>query len=369
MRIDLEHRPALDLDTAEGVNEGNIHVRLEGSVDWERVRALAPRVERFDIHFPKFADGRGFSIAARLREDVKFQGEISASGHLIPDQARMLTRVGFDSVAPLLNPEDPAWKKGLTTFSEVYQPSNDRRSTALEKRTLAAKQALVDSLNKRLRGAPADEILREATRLFKGRIATLSSFGAEAGVSLHLVSQVAPDTPVLFLDTERHFDKTLKYRDQLSEHLGLTNIVNILPDADEAAAQDGDNRLWQRDTDACCELRKVRPLDRALKGYDALITGRKRFHSATRMSLPPFELLDGVIRVNPLIDWDRDQVLSYFEEHDIPEHPMKAEGYPSIGCWPCTQPVAEGEDIRAGRWAGSEKTECGIHFSAKSKVA
>lgn len=196
---------------------------------------------------------------------------------------------------------------------------------------------------------------------FAGDIALVSSFGAESAVLLHLAAQVAPHVPVLFIDTGRHFMQTPVYRRSLAKALGLTNVIDLRPNEDEAAAEDPNNDLWQRDTDACCALRKVRPLDRGLIPYGAWITGRKQFHGGERLSLQVVEHRSEHFKVNPLVRWSPDDIDAYFDKHDLPRHPLVTQGFPSIGCWPCTKPVADGGDVRAGRWSGSKKTECGIH--------
>lgn len=198
-----------------------------------------------------------------------------------------------------------------------------------------------------------------------GRVAVVSSFGAESAVLLHLVAQVAPDTPVLFLDTGKHFPETLAYRDELVARLGLTNLQVLTPDEAELAKRDETGLRWSYDPDGCCEIRKVRPLAAALAGFDASLTGRKAFQASTRANLPRFELDHsdalGRLKINPLIDWSADDLAAYIAAHDLPPHPLVAAGYPSIGCSPCTTKVAPGEDPRSGRWKGWDKTECGIH--------
>ncbi len=211
----------------------------------------------------------------------------------------------------------------------------------------------------------ARDILTTAIRQeFPGKIALVSSFGAESAALLHLVAEIDPATPVIFLDTEKHFAQTLSYRKKLARQLGLTNIQDIHPDTEEIAARDPDGDLWKRDADACCTLRKVVPLKGALNGFDAWITGRKQFHGGGRVNLPAFEASGEHIKVNPLIRWAPSDVEDYVAAHDLPPHPLVEQGYPSIGCWPCTHPAAADDDVRAGRWRGAAKTECGIHTSA-----
>ncbi|MCF4167097.1 phosphoadenylyl-sulfate reductase [Zavarzinia compransoris] len=199
---------------------------------------------------------------------------------------------------------------------------------------------------------------------FKGRIALVSSFGAESAVLLHLVAKVDPSIPVIFLDTDKLFGETLRYRDRLTKLLGLTDVRTIEPDAEAVAMRDPDGVLWRDNPDACCRLRKVEPLARALQGFDAWITGRKRFQTAERAALPNLEAADGRVKVNPLISWDSEMLEAYRTAYDLPAHPLVEDGYLSIGCMPCTDRVSEGGDYRDGRWAGSEKRECGIHFEA-----
>lgn len=198
---------------------------------------------------------------------------------------------------------------------------------------------------------------------FVDQAALVSSFGADSVVLLHMVSRINPDVPILFLETGMLFPETISYQKELSALLGLTDIRIIRPDPEESFIEDPDNLLYQGNSDACCNLRKTQPLRRALTEFDAWITGRKRFQSATRKFLPLFEEdIKGLIKVNPLANWEARDLKAYFARHDLPPHPLVAKGYPSIGCAPCTTKVAPGEDPRSGRWRGEEKVECGIHF-------
>lgn len=199
---------------------------------------------------------------------------------------------------------------------------------------------------------------------FSGKIAVSSSFGAEAAVLLKLVSEVDKATPILFIDTGHLFEETRQYKDVLAEALGLTNIITLQPEKIHLENADKDATLYERDTDYCCHIRKVLPFEKALGPYDAWISGRKRFQNSERAALEPIELdVDGRFKINPLYNWDYDKVIAQFKEMDLPRHPLVDKGFPSIGCGPCTRAVKEGEDQRAGRWAGQEKTECGIHKS------
>jgi phosphoadenosine phosphosulfate reductase len=199
-------------------------------------------------------------------------------------------------------------------------------------------------------------------REFPDRIALISSFGAEAAVLLHMISRQHPHTPVIFLNTGKLFGETLKYRDRLIERFALSGVRSITPDPERIEQLDPDGVLWYGNPDMCCHIRKVEPMARAVAGFDAWITGRKGFHGGDRSRLPRIEATEeGRIRINPLADWSKDDINSYFAAHDLPRHPLEAEGFLSIGCMPCTDRVLPGEDIRAGRWRGREKNECGIH--------
>ncbi|MCB2116077.1 MAG: phosphoadenylyl-sulfate reductase [Rhodobacteraceae bacterium] len=222
----------------------------------------------------------------------------------------------------------------------------------------------VAALNARYRHHSATAVLERALHDPEvGNLALVSSFGAESVVLLHLVSVIAPGTPVIFIDTQMLFTETLDYQRELADKLNLTDVRTIRADRRDIALEDPDGTLNAADTDACCHLRKVVPLERALKGFDGWITGRKRFQAGTRAALDFFENEeDKRLKVNPLAHWGREDLEDYIVNNRLPRHPLVAKGYPSIGCAPCTSPVKEGEDPRAGRWRGSEKQECGIHF-------
>ena len=219
-------------------------------------------------------------------------------------------------------------------------------------------------LNDRYRHHAAIEVLRRAVSdPDLGQVALVSSFGAESVVLLHMVSVVAPGLPVLFIDTQMLFAETLAYQHEVAERLSLTNVQVIGATDAEIARHDPDGTLNRINPDACCDFRKTVPLERALSGYDAWITGRKRFQNGQRAALEFFEPEPPArLRVNPLAHWRPEDVQDYMVENRLPRHPLVAQGYPSIGCAPCTSPVAAGEDPRAGRWRGSDKSECGIHF-------
>jgi phosphoadenosine phosphosulfate reductase len=223
--------------------------------------------------------------------------------------------------------------------------------------------AQAEWLNRRWAEAPTDRMLAEAIELaFEGRIAVVSSFGTEAAVLLHLVAQIDKATPILFLDTGKHFLETLTYRDILIDRFGFTDARSLEPDPADLAREDPGGDLWSRNADRCCHLRKVIPLDKALQEFDAWITGRKRYQTSHRAALPVAEVSDGRIKINPLATWTEAQINQAFKDFRLPRHPLFDDGFASIGCAPCTRRILEGEDSRAGRWSGSDKTECGIHF-------
>ena len=196
-----------------------------------------------------------------------------------------------------------------------------------------------------------------------GRIAAVSSFGAESAVLLHLIAQVDRATPVIFIDTRMLFQETLDYKAELIRHLDLTDVRTVAPDGTIIRDRDAWGRLHLTDPDACCDFRKTNVLDAALDSFDGWITGRKRFQALTRADIDLVETAaNGKTKLNPLAFWTADMLTDYAARHDLPRHPLIAHGYASIGCAACTKPVREGEDARAGRWSGMDKVECGIHF-------
>lgn len=213
------------------------------------------------------------------------------------------------------------------------------------------------------RKSDAETVLRHALDDAEiGPVALVSSFGAESVVLLHMIAQINPATPVIFLDTEMLFPETLTYQRDVAKQLGLTDVRVITPNRNDVLTEDVDGLLHQADLDACCDLRKTRPLNAALQDFGGWITGRKQFQGGQRAKLPLFERDGRKVKINPLANWTADQIRDYIATHDLPRHPLVARGYPSIGCMPCTTRVSAHEDPRAGRWRDVEKTECGIHF-------
>jgi sulfate adenylyltransferase subunit 2 len=235
-------------------------------------------------------------------------------------------------------------------------PANDSETGIA---ALKARAGNLDGLDL-LRVVLADEM--------SGRIALVSSFGAESAVLLAMAAEIDPAVPVIFLDTGKLFGETLSYRDKLIRKLGLTNVQTFKPDPTVEGWRDPQGALWRDNPDACCAFRKVEPLERALSGYAGWITGRKRFQSRDRAALPTIEIEDGKIKINPLANWGAQEIEAEFQRRALPRHPLVADGYLSIGCMPCTNRVAPGGDARSGRWAGMAKTECGIHLSRVAAV-
>jgi len=221
----------------------------------------------------------------------------------------------------------------------------------------------LDALNAKFEGAHPTAILDWAADRFMPAIAAPSSFQTQSVALLHLIGQVRPDLPVIFLDTGYHFPETLAYRDQLVERFGLTLRV-VRADQTLPAEQ----ALYRRDPDLCCYVNKVEPMQRALRDLDGWITGIRRDQTAQRAGALPLEVVaDGRIKVNPLVAWTRQDLWTYIHRYDLPSHPLFSQGYLSVGCAPCTVPVT-GSDERSGRWAGTSKTECGLHTGLMSAV-
>ncbi|WP_353859414.1 phosphoadenylyl-sulfate reductase [Azospirillum formosense] len=235
----------------------------------------------------------------------------------------------------------------------------------------AVKRGRVDDLTERYGRLDGAVLLNALLRdEFDGRVAVVSSFGTESAVLLALAAEADPSFPVVFVNTGKLFGETLRYRDKLIAALGLTGVRTIGPTDADLAAGDPDSLLFTRSPDACCHLRKTVPLDRALEGFDAWVTGRKRFQATTRAALPLFEEEGtGRIKINPLAHWDRERIEQEFTRRNLPRHPLEADGFLSIGCFTCTERVAPGADPRSGRWAGTAKTECGIHTFKKTGTA
>lgn len=216
-------------------------------------------------------------------------------------------------------------------------------------------------------GLEGRQLLEPILRDFAGRAAVVSSFGAESSVLLHMVAEVDPSTPVIFLDTGKHFWETLGYRAKLIDRLGLTGVRIVTPADIDLATDDPNGALHRTNADLCCHIRKTLPLQKALEGFDVTISGRKRYHGAARATLDFLSFAEGRLKVEPLAGFSALDLQAYMKAHDLPAHPLTEIGYFSIGCEPCTQPGGTAADPRAGRWAGTAKTECGIHWTYNGK--
>ena len=225
-----------------------------------------------------------------------------------------------------------------------------------------AVRAHLAALQEKAKDRDAHGILELAlTGEFQGRTAVVSSFGAESAVLLKLVADIDPNTPILFLNTGKLFGETLRYRDRLQDVLGLGDVRSLAPSLEARLQNEPEGTLWSKATDACCNFRKVVPRAKALEPFAAQVTGRKRFQTRERAGMQPVEFFEGRYRFNPLWQFTLAELEAYMDEHRLPRHPLVEDGYPSIGCMPCTRRVQAGEDYRAGRWSGLDKDECGIH--------
>jgi phosphoadenosine phosphosulfate reductase len=213
-----------------------------------------------------------------------------------------------------------------------------------------------------LRGAaPAEVIATALQTVGRERLALVSSFGTESAALLKVMTDVDPAIPVIFLDTGWLFEETLAYRDTLIKTLGLRDVRSIKPLEETLSREDPDRELWFSDPDACCRIRKVEPLARALKPFSAWINGRKRFQGGLRASIPVVEQDGEKLKFNPFANVSREQIEAIYADAKLPPHPLAGKGYLSVGCMPCTSRTSPDEDARAGRWRGRPKTECGIH--------
>nr|WP_249136492.1 phosphoadenylyl-sulfate reductase [Bradyrhizobium tropiciagri] len=219
-----------------------------------------------------------------------------------------------------------------------------------------------NALDRALRTAsPAEVIAAALEAVGRERLALVSSFGTESAALLKVMADVDPAIPVVFLDTGWLFEETLAYRDTLIKTLGLTDVRSIKPDEQALARLDPDRELWFSDPDACCRIRKVEPLARALKPFAGWINGRKRFQGGARADIPVVEDDGARLKFNPFANVSREEIEAIYALGKLPPHPLVASGYQSVGCMPCSSRAAAGEDARDGRWRGRAKTECGIH--------
>ncbi len=238
---------------------------------------------------------------------------------------------------------------------------------ALVSQPVAAQTNLpaADELDRVLRSAsPAAVIEAALDSVGREQLALVSSFGTESAALLKVMADVDPAIPVIFLDTGWLFEETLAYRDTLIAALGLRDVRSIKPSDEALSREDPDRELWFSDPDACCRIRKVEPLTRALAPFAGWINGRKRFQGGARAEISVVEADGARLKFNPFANVSREQIAAIYTEARLPPHPLMAAGYLSVGCMPCTSRTSPDEDVRAGRWRGRAKTECGIHTVA-----
>jgi phosphoadenosine phosphosulfate reductase len=231
-------------------------------------------------------------------------------------------------------------------------------SLACETAALASAPALDHALRD---ASPAEVIAAALKSVGREQLALVSSFGTESAALLKVMADVDPAIPVIFLDTGWLFEETLAYRDTLIEVLGLRDVRSIKPSEEVLSSLDADRELWLSDPDACCRIRKVEPLSRALKPFAAWINGRKRFQGGARAAIPVVEDDGAKLKFNPFANVAREEIDAIYRLAKLPPHPLVASGYHSVGCMPCSSRSSANEDARAGRWRGRSKSECGIH--------
>ncbi len=243
-------------------------------------------------------------------------------------------------------------------------PSFLSQTTAPPSSPVAARAAELDRAL--AKASPAEIIAAAVKEVGRDKLAVVSSFGTESAALLKIAADVDPAIPVVFLDTGWLFQETLDYRDTLTGLLGLADVRTIHPLPETLEREDKDRDLWFSNPDQCCFIRKVEPLARALKPFDAWINGRKRFQGGDRAAIPVVEADGERLKFNPLANVAQDELKALYAAMNLPPHPLVASGFTSIGCMPCTSRTQPGEDPRAGRWRDRGKTECGIHVTKTS---
>ena len=366
-RVDL--KTAALLQTSPGVTELAVTANRD-----ERTAAVVEAVlhgKAIAIPFAKFNDGRGFSIAHLLRSDHGFRGEVRATGHVIPDQALHLLRAGFDT-ANVVNAEALFhWQSSLAHYKGAYQKAvrNPLMQRRLATQRIKGEQRAAALSEKIAKTRDLTQRVREIADSVEGRITFSTSLGKEDQAVLHAIVSAGIDVDVFTLDTLRHFPETLETLERTEKHYGIKiRVVTPDPmDLEELIAHDGEFgfRTSVNSRKACCMIRKVLPLNRSLKGAAAWITGLRREQSAERADVD-HAVWDAdleLIKTSPLADWTDGELDAYIKANDIPVNPLHDQGYPSIGCEPCTRAVSPGEDPRAGRWwwENEDGKECGLH--------
>jgi phosphoadenosine phosphosulfate reductase len=360
----------LDLATGSLVADpAEVATLLEPNADAAALAAAAGgNAGPIAIRFPTSIDGRGLSLAVILRERHGFKGEIRAVGHLIPDLAQFLLRSGFDT-AEIADPEQAiVWKASVSRIKHNYQPGY--RNLLPLRRDATRKEA--EALDQRLtRIKTLTDRIREIRRRIEGRIVFSTSLQLEDQAILHAIAESGADIDIFTLDTGRLFSEVLETV-ELSELRYGRRIRLVTPEASEVeqlVARDGVFGFRQsiENRKACCETRKVRPLNRELKGAQGWISGLRREHSDERadVKLAAWDEAHALIKVNPVVDWSTQDLTAYIAANNVPVNPLHARGFVSIGCAPCTRAIQPGENPRAGRWwwENEDKKECGLHMN------
>ena len=358
-----------DLHTGSVIAETNQPaVVLDPTVDAAALSAAAAAGGVIAIRFPVFGDGRGYSLAVLLRERHGFTGEIRAIGYMIPDLAPFLLRSGFDTAEIGDDGTIDTWKAALTRLRHAYQPG--LRNPLPLRWDASRKEA--EALDQRLaRVSSLTDRIREMRRRIEGRIVFSTSLQLEDQAILHAIAESGADIDIFTLDTGRLFPEVLETV-ELSELRYGVRIRLVTPDASEVeqlVARDGvfGFRHAVENRKACCEIRKVKPLNRELEGAQGWISGLRREHSEERADVPlaAWDDARGLVKVNPVADWSTHDLTAYIAANNVPVNPLHARGFVSIGCAPCTRAIQPGEQPRAGRWwwENEEKKECGLHLN------
>ena len=369
----MEHRVDLRTATIADTSPGITELPVTASRD-ERTTAVVEAVlhgTAIAIPFARFNDGRGFSVAHLLRSDHGFRGEVRATGHVIPDQALHLLRAGFDTANLKTTESLLHWRRSLSHYQGAYQKAT---RNPLMQRRLASQgikgEQRAATLSDQLEKTPdLTQRIRSIAGSTSGRLAFSTSLGEEDQAILHAICNAGIDVDVFTLDTLRHFPETLETLQRTEHHYGIRiRVVTPDPtDLEELIDRDGEFgfRTSANSRKACCMIRKVLPLNRALKGSAGWITGLRREQSSERSDIAHavWDTSLELIKTSPLADWTDTQLNDYIAANGIPVNPLHAKGFTSIGCEPCTRAVAPGEDPRAGRWwwENEDGKECGLH--------
>jgi phosphoadenosine phosphosulfate reductase len=341
----------------------------------EEVEAIADDLHYFQvvgINFPKFADGRGYSAARLLRERYGYEGEVRAIGDVLQDQLFYLKRSGFDAFALRADRDIEVAVAALETFPEAYQTAADQKQPLFRRRPQGQTQ-LVDvsddlQISVTRKAAAVVKVLEEVARDFSPAVFA-SSLGAEDQVLTDLIVKSCLPITIFSLDTGRLPAETYDLISSVEKHYGIK--LKLYYPKNESVEQyvqaNGINGFYDsvEQRKSCCQVRKVEPLQRALAGNKAWITGLRAQQATTRAGLPvrEWDAGNGLEKFNPLSDWTEKEVWAYIRLHGVPYNALHDKHYPSIGCGPCTRAIAAGEDVRAGRWwwENPESKECGLH--------